>query len=167
MNNDVHKYIGIYCNKLHVDIDLFTVMNWWGMYFIHLMIPYIDLDYWIWWTVWSDENDVTQPRDDQWQSRQDKLYCRILTSIMLHLQLWRLWWWQCDLMTWQYWRAGVDEQRRLRSVLQQYCWEWWVYDQQYWPTTKHIEETGDVDVIDEMMWQWALIVKASLSCFWG
>ena len=50
------------------------------------------------------------------------------------------------LMTWQYWRAGVDEQRRLRSVLQQYWWEWWADDQQYWPTVEQFEETDDVDV---------------------
>ena len=50
------------------------------------------------------------------------------------------------LMTWQYWRAGVDEQRRLRSVLQQCWWEWWADDQQYWPAAEQIEETDDVDV---------------------
>ena len=36
-----------------------------------------------------------------------------------------------------------------------------------WAAAEQIEEISDVDVIDEMMWQWALIVKASLSCFWG
>ena len=36
-----------------------------------------------------------------------------------------------------------------------------------WAAAEQIEEIGDADVIDEMMWQWALIVKAGLSCFWG
>ena len=43
--------------------------------------------------------------------------------------------------------AGVDEQQRLRSALQQYWWECWADDQQYWQATEQIEETY------ELIWQ--------------